>query len=667
MIYKLMIVAVLCHLLMQITASAGDYEFTFNGFSKANLSLDGDADLAANGLLQLTNATQESKGQAFYPSPLRFKMSKSASVSSFSTTFVFAIVAQYPGFSTYGFTFCISPTMALHGGLDHYMGLFNSTNNGLFSNHIIGVEFDTIQTPEFHDIDDNHVGIDIHSEISNSSHSAGYYPGDTNAEIQNMSLSSGQRMHVWIEYDSKSLQLNVTLAPFALSKPKRPLLSLNIDLSSHISEEMYVGFTASVEDDLTTHCILGWSFKMDGNANALDLESLPSLPTRKKKSKTLTIWLPVCAFLGLLTAALIIGYVVTRRSKFAEVREDWEQEYGPHRFSYKELYQTTGGFKDEYVLGFGGFGSVYRGVLPTTKAEVAVKKVSHESRQGIREFVAEVVSLGQLRHRNLVNLLGYCRRKGELLLVYEFMPNGSLDKYLFSQTAPCLDWNHRFRIIEGVASGLLYLHEDWVKVVIHRDIKASNVLLDSEFNARLGDFGLARLYDHGTDFQTTHVMGTMGYLAPELARKGKATTSSDVYAFGVFLLEVACGRRPIELTEDEDGEDVFLADWVLDSWRKGDILACTDGRLDKQYVVEEMELVLKLGLLCCHPMPTSRPSMRQAMKYLNGDSPLPEFTPFSLSADMLVSHLDEGFDNHKLSCQSSEAEATTVSLLSGAR
>ncbi|KAH7665051.1 Non-specific serine/threonine protein kinase protein [Dioscorea alata] len=614
MISQLLRVALLCHLLMHITSSAGDHEFTFNGFSNANLSLDGDTNLAANGLLRLTNATRQSKGQAFYPSPLRFKMSKSTSVLSFSTTFVFAIVTEYPGFSSYGFTFCISPTMALHGDSGHYMGLLNSTNNGLSSNHIIGVEFDTIQTQEFHDIDDNHVGIDIHSEISNSSHSAGYYTGDTNAEFQNMSLSSGQRMQVWIEYDSKALQLNVTLAPFQLPMPERSLLSLDIDLSSHISQDMYVGFTASKGDDVTTHSILGWSFNMDGNATALDLESLPSLPIRstnkKEKSKTWLIWLSVSAFLVLLTAALIIRYMVARRSKFAEVREDWEQEYGPHRFSYKELYQATDGFKEEYFLGFGGFGSVYRGLVPTTKAEVAVKKVSHESRQGIREFVAEVVSLGQLRHRNLVNLLGYCRRKTELLLVYEFMPNGSLDKYLFSQTTPCLDWNHRFRIIKGVATGLLYLHEEWVKVVIHRDIKASNVLLDSEFNARLGDFGLARLYDHGTDFQTTHVMGTMGYLAPELTRRGRTTTSSDVFAFGVFLLEVACGRRPIEPNVDGAGEDVVLAEWVLDNWRRGDILASSDGSLDKQYLVAEMELVLKLGLLCCHPMPTSRPSIR---------------------------------------------------------
>jgi serine/threonine protein kinase len=145
----------------------------------------------------------------------------------------------------------------------------------------------------------------------------------------------------------------------------------------------------------------------------------------------------------------------------------------------------------------------------------------------MKEFVAEVVSLGRLRHRNVMHLLGYCRRKGELLLVYEYMPNGSLDKHLHDHDNPNLDWGQRFKIIKGVASGLLYLHEDWEKVVVHRDVKASNVLLDAEMNSRLGDFGLARLYDHGTDPNTTHVVG---YLAPELGHRGKATPCTDVWA-----------------------------------------------------------------------------------------------------------------------------------------
>ena len=262
---------------------------------------------------------------------------------------------------------------------------------------------------------------------------------------------------------------------------------------------------------------------------------------------------------------------------------------------------------------------MYRGVLPGSRTEVAVKKVSHGSRQGMKEFVAEVVSIGRLRHRNLVPLLGYCRRKGELLLVYDYMPNGSLDRHLHGGAGePVLGWARRLHIIRGVAAGLLYMHEDWEKVVVHRDIKASNVLLDGEMNGRLGDFGLARLHDHGDDPHTTRVVGTMGYLAPELVRTGRATTRSDVFAFGAFVLEVACGRRPIEEEEEEDadaaataGDRFVLAEWVL-------------ARLGSEFDAAEADLVLRLGLACLHPSPAARPSMRQVTQYLDGSAPLPE-------------------------------------------
>ncbi|XP_058099358.1 L-type lectin-domain containing receptor kinase SIT2-like isoform X2 [Magnolia sinica] len=325
-----------------------------------------------------------------------------------------------------------------------------------------------------------------------------------------------------------------------------------------------------------------------------------------------------------------VGLIIRRKIKFAEIQEDWEREYGPHRFSYKDLFMATKGFTDKELLGVGGFGRVYRGVLSASKTEVAVKRVSHESRQGIREFISEVVSLGRLRHRNLVQLLGYCRRKRELLLVYDFMPNGSLDRLLFNHPNSVLRWCQRFRIIKGVASGLLYLHEEWEQVVLHRDIKASNVLLDSEMNGRLGDFGLARLYDHGTDPQTTHMVGTFGYLAPELTKTGKATTSTDVFAFGAFMLEVACGRRPIEPLSSVD--EVILVDWVSECWRRGTILAAVDSKLGLDYDVKEMELVLKLGLLCSYPLSAARPSMRQVTQFLDGDAPLPELSSDGLGA-----------------------------------
>ncbi len=202
------------------------------------------------------------------------------------------------------------------------------------------------------------------------------------------------------------------------------------------------------------------------------------------------------------------------------------------------------------------------------------------------------------------------------------MPNGSLDKFLYGNENTNLNWFQRFRILKGIASGLLYLHEEWEQVVLHRDVKASNVLLDAELNGRLGDFGLAKLCDHGANLQTTIVAGTVGYLAPELIRSRRVTTCTDVFAFGAFMLEVACGRRPVELQGLT--EEVILVDWVFECWRKGAILDASDPRLEGNFVVEEMELVLKLGLLCSHSMPAMRPSMRQVMQFLNGDAHLPE-------------------------------------------
>ena len=275
------------------------------------------------------------------------------------------------------------------------------------------------------------------------------------------------------------------------------------------------------------------------------------------------------------------------------------------------------------LLGRGGFGSVFRGVLHHSKQTVAIKRVSPESKQGMKEFMAEILILGHLRHRNLVQLIGYCRHKQQLLLVYDYMPNGSLDSYLHTQdhSTTTICWVQRFCIIKGIASGVFYLHEDWEQVVIHRDIKTSNVLLDGEMNARLGDFGLARSHDHGADAHTTRVAGTWGYIAPELARLGKATKATDVFAFGVLMMEVACGRRPIWV-DGAHGEPVALSDWVLAAWRGGSITDAVDTRLD-DYVEEEIELVLKLGLLCSHPSPNARPCMRRVVQYLQRDAPLP--------------------------------------------
>ncbi|XP_004492168.1 L-type lectin-domain containing receptor kinase IV.1-like [Cicer arietinum] len=659
-----------------VASEDSNIDFTYNGFESSHLYLDGVAKLTSNGLLRLTNDTRQQKGHAFYPNPIVFNNTFNVSEFSFSTSFVFAIRSEFPNLSGHGIVFVVSPTKGLPNSFpSQYLGVFNETNSGNNSNRVFGLELDTIENIEFGDINDNHVGIDINGLKSEKSASAGYYDGN-GGEFKNLSLISGFPMQVWLEYDGVKKIIDVTLAPITIEKPTQPLLSLKKDLSSILNNSMYVGFSSSTGSILTSHYILGWSFKVNGKAQKIEISKLPKLPSldEKQDSKVFLIGLPLISLSLILMLAIAIFHFIKRKKMFKELHEDWEKDYGTQRFKYKDLYFATKGFKEKELLGTGGFGRVYKGVMPISKLEVAVKRVSHESRQGMKEFVAEIVSIGRLRHRNLVPLLGYCRRKGELLLVYDYMPNGSLDKYLHNNNQPrfLLNWSQRFRIIKGVASGLLYLHEEWEQVVVHRDIKASNVLLDGELNGRLGDFGLSRLYDHGTDPQTTHVVGTLGYLAPEHTRTGKATTNSDVYSFGAFLLEVVCGKRPIE--QVRECESLILVDFVYDCWKRGEIVEAKDVNLGEDCVIDEVELVLKLGLLCSHCEALVRPSMRQVVRYLEKDLALPDLDFLSLSSIGLTSSgQGENFQDFAMSYPSSMdrpisyTSSIAESLLSGGR
>ncbi|KAK9123921.1 hypothetical protein Sjap_013523 [Stephania japonica] len=591
--------------------------FTYNGFIGSNLQLDGLAEIKPDGLLQLTNFTSQQTGHAYHPIVINFK-----NFSSFSTTFVFAIVAEMTNRRGPGFAFTISPSHIVGDSPGEYLGILNITNNGSSSNHIFAIEVDTAMSLEFSDKDNNHVGIDVNSLNSIESATAAYF-NEKVGKNDSLYLSSGDAMQVWIDYDGVKKRIDVALAPMGVTRPRIPLLSTQLDLSLVFVDRMYVGFSGSNGVLQSSHYILGWSFNIDGQVQKLDITHLPPVPRRKhpKERHGETIGLTV-GMVMIVLITLFAGLHIVRRKRYDEIREDWEKEYGPQRFSYKDLYKATEGFKDKALLGSGGFGKVYIGTLPKSKVEVAIKRVSHESTQGMKEFIAEIASLGKLRHRNMVPLHGYCRRSGELLLVYDYMSNGSLDKYLFTNERSKLSWMQRYKILQGVASALVYLHEEWEQVVLHRDVKASNVLLDADFNGRLGDFGLARLYDQGAIPQTTHVVGTLGYLAPELTRTGKATTKTDVFAFGAFMLEVACGRRPVE--QQELPEKMILVDWVHECWRKGTILETSDPSLGDDYVVEHTELVLKLGLICSHPSPDARPSMRHVLHCLDGEAVLSE-------------------------------------------
>jgi len=499
------------------------------------------------------------------------------------------------------------------------MGLFNLTNEGNPNNHALAVEFDIVRNEEeFNDINDNHVGVDINSLTSLTSHEAGYWGGKNDNEFKVLKIKSGENYQVWIEFMHS--QLNVTMALAGQKRPHVPLISTNVNLSGVLMDETYVGFCASTGRLIDSGKILAWSFSNTNFSigNALVTDNLPSFFPRKgwfSGAKAIVVGAISVVCVLIISCSCALFFILYRGNIVEEEIEDWELEYWPHKISYQEIHEATGGFSEENVVAVGGNKSVYKGILQGV--EVAVKRIPQE-REGMREFLAEVSSLGRLKHRNLVGFRGWCKKeKGNLILVYDFMNNGSLDKWIFEcEEGKMLTWEKRIQVLKNVATGILYLHEGWEVKVLHRDIKASNVLLDKYMNARLGDFGLALMHEHhGQVANTTKVLGTLGYIAPEVIRTGRASTLSDVFGFGILVLEVICGRRPIE--EHKPG----LIEWVESLMVLDQLHSAVDERLKAKggYAIEEAERLLHLGLLCSNSDPGVRPIMRQVVKMLEGE------------------------------------------------
>ncbi|KAK6136772.1 hypothetical protein DH2020_029485 [Rehmannia glutinosa] len=295
-------------------------------------------------------------------------------------------------------------------------------------------------------------------------------------------------------------------------------------------------------------------------------------------------------------------------------------------FMYEDLAAATGGFTQANLLGQGGFGYVHKGVLPNGK-EIAVKSLKANSGQGEREFQAEVDIISRVHHRHLVSLVGYCIAGSQRMLVYEYVPNGTLEYHLHGAGCPTMDWPTRLKIALGSAKGFAYLHEDCHPRIIHRDIKAANILLDQNFEAKVADFGLAKLSSDNYTHVSTRIMGTFGYLAPEYAASGKLTEKSDVYSFGVMLLELVTGRRPIDVSSDDDG----LVDWVYilhtcllvtrDSWATegGGYEELVDPRLGNNYDHQEMLRMVLSAAACIRHSARRRPKMSQIVRALEGD------------------------------------------------
>ncbi|KAJ9562947.1 hypothetical protein OSB04_008107 [Centaurea solstitialis] len=342
-------------------------------------------------------------------------------------------------------------------------------------------------------------------------------------------------------------------------------------------------------------------------------------PPSKKKNRTglivgILVPLAVVSFLALLAL-----YIFLQRRKRRDTSDNYEEFLGidakPYTFAYGELRDATNDFSPENKLGEGGFGPVYKGTLDDGRV-IAVKQLSVASHQGKSQFIAEIATISAVQHRNLVKLYGCCIDGEKRLLVYEYLENKSLDQALFGSNNLSLNWSTRFEICLGIARGLSYLHEESRIRIVHRDVKASNVLLDSDLNPKISDFGLAKLYDDKQTHMSTRVAGTIGYLAPEYAMRGHLTEKADVFGFGVVALEIVSGRPNSDSSLEDD--KIYLLEWAWNLHEANREIELVDEELS-EFDENEVKRVISIALLCTQTSPTQRPSMSRVIAMLSGD------------------------------------------------
>ncbi|KAL6873739.1 hypothetical protein ACP4OV_013821 [Aristida adscensionis] len=571
-----------------------------------------------SGVLELTRndfADVFSAGRATYPSAVPLWDSVTGEVASFTSNFTLQIrprnetvFGQCDGVNGDGMAFFLGhhPSRIPPSSYGSRLGLFKDSSqfDATGDDRVVAVEFDKFK--HYYDPSDNHVGIDV-----NSIDSKAYTNVDENLASDDAIVTAR------ISYDNLS---GLLAAQVEVGHSKTYNVSLRVDMKASLPEEVAVGFSAATGSCIELHQLLSWSF-----SSTLELPSSSNSKAGRHRRKLVPMLVPAAVLVVFfLLLCVIVGSLVRRRRKPTDGDSDREEAaelemrgMGPRRYRYQELATATSNFAEEEKLGRGGFGSIYRGSLGDRL--VAVKMFSAESSpQGRKAFEAEVKIISRLRHRNLVQLLGWCDSRRGLFLVYELVPEGSLDRHLYGSL---LTWSERYKIMLGLGSALRYLHTEWDQCVLHGDIKPSNILLDSSHSTKLGDFGLARLVDHGAGPRTTQVvMGTAGYIDPAFIRTRRPSVESDVYSFGVVLLEMATGRRP----EMEHPDTVIpLLRWVWDLYDRSTLLEAVDERLaitshGKLHDDEEWQLqrVLVVGLWCAHPDPTGRPSIVQAMNVL---------------------------------------------------
>ncbi|RHN62640.1 putative protein kinase RLK-Pelle-L-LEC family [Medicago truncatula] len=634
--------------LLLVTSRAAPLSFNYEqlGGDKTNtFNISGDVS-QDNQVLQLTKYKEHSLGRVTYSKLFHLWDIKTSEVTDFNTRFSFTINTPNKTHHADGMTFYLAhpnfPMSQIYGGGIGLASLVQLSNPDYTKeNPFVAVEFDTFVNEW--DPNYDHVGIDVNS-IS------------TNHATQWFTSMDERGYDAEVSYDSSSNNLTVTFTGYQHNNTIQQHLFYVVNLRDVLPDWVEFGFTSATGTFWEYHTLSSWSFN-----SSLDFEA------KEDGTKTgLVIGLGVGGAVALIC---VIGLVCLVKWKLKKkgmkdalhfdlaMDSDFERISLPKKFIYEELARSTNNFANEHKIGAGGFGAVYKGFIRDLKHHVAIKKVSKESNQGVKEYASEVKVISQLRHKNLVQLYGWCHKQNDLLLVYEFVENGSLDSYIFKGKG-LLIWTVRYNIARGLASALLYLHEECEHCVLHRDIKSSNVMLDSNFNTKLGDFGLARLMNHETESKTTVLAGTYGYLSPEAATRGKASRESDVYSFGVVALEIACGRKAIEPSLSE--EHIYLVDWVCELYGNGDLLKAADSRLYGEFNEKEVERLMIVGLWCTHTDHLQRPMIRQVVQVLNFDAPLPNL-PLQMNASTYNTSFNSVYSKSKISGFENNQTGTSTS------
>lgn len=607
-----------------------DFSFTNNSRLVHDVKLLGSAKFSdEKGSLQIPNESEETDirhqaGRGLYSFPIRLLDPITKTPASFQTTFSFQLnnlttasdLSDDGGGS--GLTFIIVPDEFTVGRPGPWLGMLNDACESDYK--AVAIEFDTRENPEFGDPNDNHVGINLGSIVSTKI---------INVSDIGVSLKDGFVHHAWIDYDGPQRRIDIRLGLANQDVyPTKPIFSEFMDLSPYLNEYMFVGFSAATGNHTQIHNILSWNFTSTSQAflrypssetcqGKIMLEKTTTETTatneNSKRNETPRSFLIFMAAVVLALVVLIGFYFISKhRKRAAKSNTSIDEEIHrprppnkPRRFRFSELSSSTRSFNEIEVLGSDNRGVFYRGKLANGN-QVALKRFSAQflSTHGSdkKRLLKEIKVISHVRHPNLLPIRGWCQDNNEIVAVYDFVPNGSLDKWLFG--AGVLPWTRRFKVIKDVADGLSFLH---TKQLAHKNLKCSSVFLDVSFRAVLGDFGFVLMGAESKQFESVVCNG------------------ADVFEFGVIVLEVIGGRPRVEDTEEGKSEERNLLDFAWNLHEINDKVKLVDRRMGSLINLEQAIRVMEIGLLCTLNENKGRPTMEQVVEFLhNMEKPIPE-------------------------------------------